>query len=67
MRATNALIRQYIATDPSLTYVDVFTPMLGPTGLPRDELFQSDRLHMNAQGYAIWRRLLQPLVSATGR
>jgi lysophospholipase L1-like esterase len=67
MREANALIRQYIAADPSLTYVDVFTPMLGPTGLPRGELFQSDGLHMNAQGYAIWQGLLQPLVSATAR
>ncbi len=67
MRVTNALVRKYIATDPSLTYVDVFTPMLGPTGVPRGELFQSDGLHMNARGYAIWRSLLQPLVSATGR
>jgi lysophospholipase L1-like esterase len=67
MRETNALVRQYIATDPSLTYVDVFTPMLGATGIPRSELFQSDGLHMNAQGYAIWRSLLRPLVSATGR
>ncbi len=67
MRETNALVRQYIATDPTLTYVDVFTPMLGPTGLPRGELFQSDGLHMNPQGYAIWRGLLQPLVSAPAR
>ncbi|MGH9419298.1 MAG: SGNH/GDSL hydrolase family protein [Thermoanaerobaculia bacterium] len=67
MRATNTLVRKYIATDPSLTYVDVFTPMLGPTGLPRGELFQPDGLHMNAQGYAIWRGLLQPMVSATAR
>jgi lysophospholipase L1-like esterase len=67
MRETNALVRQYIAADPSLTYVDVFTPMLGPTGLPRGELFQSDGLHMNSQGYAIWRELLQPVVSANGR
>lgn len=67
MREANALVRQYIATDPSLTYVDVFTPMLGATGLPRGELFQSDGLHMNAHGYAIWRGLLQPLVSATAR
>jgi len=65
MRETNALVRQYIAADSSLTYIDVFTPMLGPTGLPRGELFQSDGLHMNAQGYAIWRDLLQPVVSAT--
>jgi lysophospholipase L1-like esterase len=67
MREANELVRQYIVTDRSLTYVDVFTPMLGPTGLPRGELFQSDGLHMNAQGYAIWRGLLQPLVSATAR
>jgi lysophospholipase L1-like esterase len=67
MREANALVRNYIATDPSLTYVDVFTPMLGPTGVPRGELFQSDGLHMNAQGYAIWRGLLQPLVSAQPR
>jgi lysophospholipase L1-like esterase len=67
MRETNALVRQYIAADPSLTYVDVFTPMLGSTGLPRRELFQSDGLHMNAQGYAIWRELLQPVVSANAR
>ena len=67
MREANALVRQYIASDPSLTYVDVFTPMLDSTGVPRGELFQSDGLHMNAQGYAIWRGLLQPLVSATGR
>lgn len=67
MREANALVRQYVATDPSLTYVDVFTPMLDSAGIPRGELFQSDGLHMNAQGYAIWRDLLQPLVSATAR
>jgi lysophospholipase L1-like esterase len=67
MRAANGLVRAYIATDPSLTYVDVFTPMLEPSGLPRAELFQSDGLHMNAKGYAIWRNLLQPVVSANAR
>lgn len=67
MRTANALIRNYVDTDSTLTYVDVFTPMLGPSGLPRGELFQSDGLHMNAQGYAIWRDLLQPVVSASAR
>jgi lysophospholipase L1-like esterase len=65
MRLANALVRQYVETDPTLTYVDVFTPMLGSNGLPRDELFQSDLLHMNAKGYALWRDLLQPVVSAS--
>lgn len=67
MRAANALVRQYVATDPRLIYVDVFTPMLGPTGRPPSELFQPDMLHMKPQGYALWRDLLQPVVSDTTR
>ena len=62
VRATNALVREYIARDPLQTYVDVFTPMLGPNGLPRDELFVDDKLHMTPAGYALWRELLTPIV-----
>ncbi|MBA2459897.1 MAG: hypothetical protein H0V43_13200 [Gemmatimonadales bacterium] len=62
MRATNALVRRHAVTDARLLYVDVFTPMLGPDGMPREELFVEDRLHMNARGYALWRDLLMPIV-----
>jgi lysophospholipase L1-like esterase len=64
MREANALIRNYIARDPRQIYVDVFTPMLGPNGLPRDELFLEDKLHMTPAGYAIWRNLLTPIVQS---
>ena len=64
MRSTNSIIQKYAATDPRLTYVDVFTPMLAADGKPREELFREDRLHMNARGYAIWRDLLTPIVTA---
>ena len=64
MRATNSLIRKHVATDPRLLYVNVFTPMLGADGMPRDELFGGDHLHMNDDGYAIWRELLAPIVTA---
>ncbi len=64
MRSTNAMIQQYIARDSTLTYVDVFSRMLGTDGKPREELFTSDRLHMNHDGYAIWRELLTPIVAA---
>ncbi|MDQ3580414.1 MAG: SGNH/GDSL hydrolase family protein [Pseudomonadota bacterium] len=67
MRAANALVRRYAATDPRLLYVDVFTPMLGPDGMPREELFVADRLHMNARGYALWRDLLVPIVRDLAR
>lgn len=67
MRATNALVRRYAASDPRLLYLDVFTPMLGPDGMPREELFVADRLHLNARGYALWRDLLAPLVRSMAR
>lgn len=62
MRETNAMIRRYAASDPRLLYVDIFNPMLGPDGRPREELFTADRLHMNERGYALWRGILRPIV-----
>lgn len=61
MRATNRLIKQYIENkDDKLSYVDVFTPMLGADGMPRKELFRADGLHLSAEGYKLWASLLQP-------
>lgn len=65
IRAANALVRRQAGTDPRLLYVDVFTPMLGPNGRPREELFVADRLHLSRRGYALWRDLLTPIVLAT--
>ena len=62
MREANDLILRHAASDPRLMFVDVFTPMIGPDGKPREELFVEDRLHMNDRGYAIWRELLRPIV-----
>jgi lysophospholipase L1-like esterase len=60
MRAANDLIRRYLASQRNLSYVDVFTPMLGRDGTPRPELFGPDGLHMNRQGYELWKDLLAP-------
>ncbi|MEZ0469394.1 SGNH/GDSL hydrolase family protein [Luteimonas salinilitoris] len=59
-RASNALVRDWAARTPDVDYVDVFTPMLGADGQPRPELFAEDALHMNAQGYALWRGIIAP-------
>jgi lysophospholipase L1-like esterase len=63
-RTTNALLRDDARRDPHLTYVDVFTPMLGRDGRPRAELFGGDGLHMNSAGYALWRAALLPVLAA---
>jgi lysophospholipase L1-like esterase len=66
-REVNAAIRSLAAKRRDLHYVDVSAAML-KDGRPRD-IFQADDLHMNADGYRIWTRLLRPKVqeAAKGR
>jgi lysophospholipase L1-like esterase len=58
MREANDLVRAYTESDPLLFYVDVHTPMLGPDGRPRPELYREDQLHMTRAGYEIWREAI---------
>ena len=58
----NGLVKDFIATDKLLGYVDVATPMLGADGQPRPELFGPDGLHMNRSGYELWTSILTPLL-----
>ena len=61
MQEANRLIRQYIEQHPKyLRFVNVSTPMLGPDGKPRPELYLEDGLHMTRTGYDIWTRTLAP-------
>ena len=64
IRAANRLIAEAQRGDANQKFVDVFTPMLGPDGKPRAELFRDDRLHLNEQGYKLWAEMLRPLVTA---
>jgi lysophospholipase L1-like esterase len=34
--------------------------MLDSTGEPMPEIFLDDSLHMNAKGYAIWKKKIEP-------
>lgn len=58
VRETNTMIKAYSQIEPQLDFIDVFSPMLGADGQPRPELFLGDRLHLNADGYAIWQRVI---------
>jgi lysophospholipase L1-like esterase len=61
-KATNELIREFIAGDRQLVYVDTWTPILGPDGKPRDEFFMKDQLHLNAEGYKQWAGIVGPVL-----
>jgi lysophospholipase L1-like esterase len=60
MEESNIMIRQFLSGYPETSYVDVYHPMLGADGKPKPEIFESDSLHMNAKGYAIWKEAIQP-------
>lgn len=57
-RKGNALIQSFTDANEDLSYIDVFEPMLGEDGKPREELFVGDELHMNETGYALWTEIV---------
>lgn len=60
VRAANRLIEDFVRQDARLTFINAFPLMLGADGLPRPDVFVSDRLHMNANGYEIWKGVVGP-------
>lgn len=58
--ASNKLIKQFCKRRKKTDFIDVFTPMLGKDGKPIEEIFLTDRLHMNAKGYQIWKEVIAP-------
>jgi len=62
MNKANDLIRTLSNRDDRLFVADLDAPILGDDGLPRDELFLKDRLHLNATGYAAWTKALRPVL-----
>lgn len=62
VREANTRVRDFVATQRYLSYIDVFTPMLNENGQPRDDLFVRDALHLNEKGYALWSSLISPVL-----
>ena len=55
----NHLIEDYLKKQKNAQFISVWKPMLGSDGKPKKEIFVEDNLHMNAQGYAIWQKIIQ--------
>ena len=56
----NELIKKFLAAKKRTSYVDVYKEMIDDEGKPRTDIFLDDNLHMNKDGYAIWKRLIAP-------
>lgn len=62
MNRANALVEELAAKSDHVEYVDTASPMLGPDGRPRAELFTDDGLHMAPAGYEVWNEVLRPVL-----
>ena len=57
-RELNRRLRELAAKEPRLSFIDTATPLLAPDGSMRPELYREDGLHLNADGYAVWRKVV---------
>ena len=60
MKEANKQIEAFLKTQKNTGFINVFSPMLNADGTPKPEIFVEDRLHMNADGYAIWKKTILP-------
>ncbi len=58
--AANERISQFLKKQKNASFVDVYHNMLDKQGSPLKNIFQADSLHMNAKGYAIWQKAIEP-------
>jgi lysophospholipase L1-like esterase len=60
MIEASRLVEEYTKTDKRLQFINVYPHMLGPDGKPKPDIFVQDQLHMNANGYVIWKAVVGP-------
>lgn len=58
----NVMIRNFLKTKRKTAFIDVYHKMLNPDGTPLKDIFGPDNLHMNAKGYAIWQKIIEPVL-----
>jgi lysophospholipase L1-like esterase len=56
----NALIKTFLQGQRRAAFINIYDEMLDTQGNPRKELFVADMLHMNAEGYSIWKKTIRP-------
>jgi lysophospholipase L1-like esterase len=61
-KEANRVIKEYVATQPDLRFVDLWDAMLTPDGQPREELWVEDRVHPNHAGYKLRVEIMRPLL-----
>ncbi|MGJ8739130.1 SGNH/GDSL hydrolase family protein, partial [Zobellia laminariae] len=56
---TNLLLSKYVISDLNAQFINVFNHMISSDNRPIPELYLSDGLHLNKEGYAIWSSVIK--------
>lgn len=58
----NQLVAQMTWEREELTFIDCTDVLLDENGQPIQEIFKSDDLHFNEQGYELWKSVIRPVL-----
>jgi lysophospholipase L1-like esterase len=61
-KETNRAIKDYIATQPHLLFINLWDAMLTADGKPREDLWVADRVHPNHEGYLLRVKIMRPIL-----
>ncbi len=62
MQKANRKIKRFLQCHHRGEFIDVYSLMLGEDGKPIPQIFIEDNLHMNKQGYMIWKKAIDPVL-----
>lgn len=62
VKRANGLIAMFLSEQPNTAFIDVFSKMINSEGKPMRNLFGPDMLHMNSDGYQLWKDMLAPVL-----
>ena len=55
----NDLIKYFISKNKNMFYIDTRTFYIKSNGMPNDEFFIADKLHLNNKGYKLWGKIIK--------
>jgi lysophospholipase L1-like esterase len=63
IQKANSLVEQFVKGQPNFAMCDTWGIYADDKGNPNAEDFNGDHLHLNAAGYAVWKKALDPVMA----
>ncbi len=60
MQVMNQKLKQFASENEYIDFINIWDPLLEPNGVPVNENYREDLLHLNANGYKIWQKAMAP-------